>query len=188
MAKTKKPKPMKVRNPMDPERARRIRMVCLHLSLGLLLIGVCGAGYYYADRYVEERVANNSQPMIVVLKNRPPWMNDFLVEQIAAIARPSGSHSAFDHNLLATTADDLSHNPWIRKVHSVRRAFTYKPGDTLEIDCEYRASGARKVRSILLARRRNGCASLGTIQRERCSQHPVQPRWPHTHPSHRRYS
>ena len=142
MAKLKKPKPMKVRKPMDPEQARLIRTVCLHLSLGLLLMSAMGAGYYYADHYVEEHVANTTQPLIVVLKNRPPWMNDFLVEQIAAIARPAGPHSAFDHNLLEKTADDLARNPWIRKVHSVRRAFTYKPGDTLEIDCEYRAPAA----------------------------------------------
>jgi hypothetical protein len=142
MAKSKKPKPMKVKKPMDPERARRIRVMCLHLSLGLLLVGGIGAGYYYADRYVEERVANTTQPLIVVLKNRPPWMNDFLVEQIAVIARPAGPHSSFDHAMLASIADTLGRNPWVRKVHSVRRAYTYKPGDTLEIDCEYRAPAA----------------------------------------------
>ena len=142
MPRAKKTKPMKVRKPMDPERARRIRVLCLHLSLGLVLTSAIGAGYYYADRYVEETVANPSGPMIVVLKNRPPWMNDFLVEQIAALARPSEQHSAFDHQLLESVHADLSKNPWIRKVHSVRRAFTYKPGDTLEIDCEYRAPAA----------------------------------------------
>lgn len=142
MAKTKKPKPMKVKKPMDPERARQLRILGTHLGLAFLLIGGMGAGYYYADKYVEERVAYTKQPMIVVLKNRPPWMNDFLVEQIAAIARPVSPHSAFDHKLLVDTADLLGRNPWIRKVHGVRRTFTYKPGDTLEIDCEYRAPAA----------------------------------------------
>ena len=142
MAKTKKPKPIKVKKPMDPEKARRIRMLCMHLSLALLLVGGVGAGYFYADKYVEQRVATSTAPLIVVLKNRPPWMNDFLVEQIAAIARPSGSHNAFDHKMLTDTADRLARNPWVRKVHSVRRAYAYKPGDTLEIDCEYRAPAA----------------------------------------------
>lgn len=142
MAKIKKPKPMKVRKPMDPERARRMRVMGLHLSLAVLLIGGIGAGYHYADTYVEQRVAFTRQPLIVVLKNRPAWMNDFLVEQIAQIARPATAHSAFDHKLLEDTADSLSRNPWIRKVHSVRRAYTYRPGDTLEIDCEYRAPAA----------------------------------------------
>ncbi|HSU67268.1 MAG TPA: hypothetical protein VLJ39_10370 [Tepidisphaeraceae bacterium] len=142
MAKMKKPKPLKVKKPMDPERRRQIRVLCLHGGLAVLLLSGIGAGYHYADRYVEERVAYTRQPLIVVLKNRPPWMNDFLVEQIAAIARPASAHSAFDHQLLVDTANLLAHNPWVRKVHSVRRAYTYKPGDTLEIDCEYRAPAA----------------------------------------------
>ena len=47
-----------------------------------LLLGGVGAGYFYADQYVERKLAVTSQPLIVVLKNRPAWMNDFLVEQI----------------------------------------------------------------------------------------------------------
>jgi hypothetical protein len=142
MAKIKKPKPMKVRKPMDPERARRNRTLGLHLGLAALLVSGIGAGYHYADQYVEQRVAFNKQPLIVVLKNRPAWMNDFLVEQIAQIVRPAAAHSAFDHELLVDTADALARNPWVRTVHSIRRAYTYKPGDTLEIDCEYRAPAA----------------------------------------------
>jgi len=107
MAKIKKPKPMKMRKPTDPERARRMRVVALHLSLAALLVGGIGAGYHYADEYVEQRVAFNKQPLIVVLKNRPAWMNDFLVEQIAQIVRPAAAHSAFDHKLLVDTADAL---------------------------------------------------------------------------------
>ena len=125
MAKAKKPKPVKVRKPMDPERVHQLRVLGLHLSLGMLLIGVCGAGYHYADRYVEQRVAYSTQPLTVVLKNRPPWMNDFLVEQIATIARPVGPHSSFDEKLLENIANALGRNPWVRKVHSVRRAYTY---------------------------------------------------------------
>jgi len=137
MGRTKKAKPIKVK--MDPERARRVRLICLHALLALVLIGGGGAGYFYADNYVEEKVAFTSQPLIIVLKNRPPWMNDFLVEQIASIARPIGAHSAFDHKLLVDTVEMLSRNPWVRQVRYVRRAYTHRPGDTLEIDCEYRA-------------------------------------------------
>ena len=139
MAKIKKPKPMKLRKPIDSETARRRRVLTLHLLLAALLIGGIGAGYHYADRYVEERVAYTRQRMYVVLKNRPAWMNDFLVEQIAQIARPTAPSSVFDHQLLENTAERLSRNPWVRKVHSVRRAW---PGDTLVIDCEYRAPAA----------------------------------------------
>jgi hypothetical protein len=139
MGKTKKPRQIKLRKPTDPERARRLRIVGLHLSLAALLLGGIGAGYFYADQYVEKKLAVTSQPLIVVLKNRPAWMNDFLVEQIAMIARPVGPHSAFDRQMLVDTAQLLKSNPWVRRVRGVRRAFTHRPGDTLEIDCEYRA-------------------------------------------------
>jgi hypothetical protein len=142
MAKIKKPKPMKVRKPIDPERARRRRVLTLHLSLAALLIGGIGAGYHYADQYVEQRVAFTKEPVYVVLKNRPAWMNDFLVKQIAQIVQPTTASSAFDHKLLENTADLLLRNPWVRTVHSIRRAYNHRPGDTLEIDCEYRAPAA----------------------------------------------
>lgn len=126
-------------SPKSSERMRAFRAMLPHLLLGAILLGGIGAGYFYADRYVESRVADPSRPLIIVLRNRPPWMNDFLVEQIAAIARPIGTYSAFDHQLLVDTADRLSRNPWVRTVRRVRRAYTHRPGDTLEIDCEYRA-------------------------------------------------
>ena len=64
----------------------------------------------------------------VVLKNRPVWMSDFLAEQIAKTARPAGTHSAFDHQLLVDTVALLRANPWIRDVRQVRRAYGRKPG------------------------------------------------------------
>jgi hypothetical protein len=139
MARNKKPKPLKLKKLADPERRRRMIRLTTHLLIGCVLLGGVGAGYYYADQYVEQRVAFSTQPLIIVIKNRPPWMNDFLVEQIAAIARPIGGHSAFDHQLLVDTAEMLGRNPWVRKVRSVRRAYTRRPADTLEVDCEYRA-------------------------------------------------
>ena len=134
-----KPKPLKLKKLPDPDRARRIRAAWAHGFLALLLLGGVGAGYFYANQFVRQKVAYTTQPLIIVLKNRPPWMNDFLVEQIALIARPTGAHSSFDHELLEKTTALLLRNPWVRKVRSVRRAYTHRPGDTLELDCEYRA-------------------------------------------------
>jgi hypothetical protein len=45
----------------------------------------------------------------------------------------------FDHKLLVDTTEMLERNPWVKTVRSVRRAYTHKPGDTLEVDCDYRA-------------------------------------------------
>ena len=139
MGKAKKPKPFKVSKPLDPEQVRRLRRIYLHSTLAVLLLSGIGAGYYSADRYVQRNVAYKNQPLFIVLKNRPPWMNDFLVEQIAAVARPTAPHSAFDHQLLIDTTNKLRANPWIKTVRQVRRAYASKPGDTLELDCDYRA-------------------------------------------------
>jgi hypothetical protein len=136
-AKTKPAK--KPRQPMDPERKRKLIKLSIHLTIAIVLFGGLTTGYIFADRFVEQKVAFNSQPLIVVVKNRPAWMNRFLVEQIATIARPVGVHSTFDHQVLVDTAQTLGRNPWISNVRSVRRAYTRSPADTLEIDCDYRA-------------------------------------------------
>ncbi len=64
------------------------------------------------------------------------------MQRIAATARPTGLHSAFDHDMLVDVRKALEANPWISKVYQIRRAFRDKPGDTLEIDCEYRVPAA----------------------------------------------
>src|SRR6266481_5352443 len=82
-------------------------------------------------------------PPTVVIKERPSWMSDALASKILHVAAPDVAHSAFDHQLLVNTAAILRDHPdtapWIRKVKSVRRAYENAPGDTLEIDCDFRA-------------------------------------------------
>ncbi len=139
MAKAKKPKPLAVKKPRDPEAAARLRRVMIHTVAAILFAGALGL-CVYADRgYVEQKIIPAAESPHVVLKNRPVWMSDFLAEQIARSAQPAGMHSAFDHQLLVDTVSLLKANPWIRDVHQVRRAYGQKPGDTLEVDCEYRA-------------------------------------------------
>lgn len=108
------------------------------LSVLLFVVSI-GVGLRYLDAYVERAVVYPSKPPTIVLANRPPWMGDFLAEQIIRTARPIGMHSAFDHQMLVDTAELLSHNPWIRDVRQIRREYTNEPGDTLLIDCDYRA-------------------------------------------------
>ncbi len=139
MAKAKKAKPIKVRKPMDPQTAQRIRRVIIHVGFAILAIAGTAAGLYYDKGYVEHQLAFPADPPKVVLKNQPVWMSDFLAEQIIKSAKPAGTHSAFDHQLLVDTHDILAANPWIRQVKQVRRAYGQKPGDTIEVDCEYRA-------------------------------------------------
>jgi hypothetical protein len=124
---------------MDPARAAQIRRVCLHLTGVVILVAVVGGGMYVDRDYVERKVIPATDSPAVLLKNRPVWMSDFLAEQIARTAKPAGTHSAFDHQLLVDVGSMLKTNPWVKKVVQVRRAYGEKPGDTIEIDCDWRA-------------------------------------------------
>jgi hypothetical protein len=135
----KKAKPVKVKKPVDPAVVAFRRRIAFHFTAAVLFVTLCGVGLYFDRRYVEHKVAFAKQPPTVVLKNRPAWMSDFLAEQIVQTARPQGTHSAFDHQLLVDTVEMLKANPWIAEVRQVRRGFGRQPGDTLEVDCEYRA-------------------------------------------------
>ena len=135
-ASNKKPKPIKVK---DPARSAALRRALLHFTAAVALIAVLGVGFHYLRIHVERDVVFPERPPKVVLKNRPVWMSDALAIQIVNSIKPAGTHSAFDRQLLVDTAAILKSNPWIKEVKQVRRAYGQKPGDTLEIDCEYRA-------------------------------------------------
>lgn len=137
MGKAKK-KPERREIEISPQRAALIKKIVVHGVIACLFFGGIGTGFYYVKDYVDREVAVPSEPPTIVIKNRPHWMSDLLVERIAATARPRGLHSAFDREMLAQARRALQNNPWISHVYSVRRAYRKKPGDTLEIDCEYR--------------------------------------------------
>ncbi|WP_428937705.1 cell division protein FtsQ/DivIB [Fontivita pretiosa] len=136
MGKSKRPKPIPVK---DPQRARQVRRAIMHTLGAVVFVGLLGVGFYHLRSYVEREVVFPQRPPKVVLKNRPAWMSDALAIQIINTVKPAGTHSAFDRQLLQDTAMILRNNPWIRQVKQVRRAYGQRPGDTLEIDCEYRA-------------------------------------------------
>ncbi len=127
------------RRAADPARARVTRHIALHVGAALLVVLGLAAAFYFARRYVERKLAFPSEPPKVVLTNRPPWMSDLLAQRIAASVRPAGAHSSFDHHILVDIDHMLRLNPWIRTVRQVRRGYARRPGDTLEIDCDYRA-------------------------------------------------
>jgi hypothetical protein len=140
MAKTtKKPKPIKVRQPMDPETKRKLRRASAHLAGVFVLAVSCAVGLCYLRRHVETKLTYPATPPKVVLKNRPVWMTDLLANQICKLAQPLVSHSSFDQQMLKDTYAVLKANPWIKEIRSVRRVYGQAPGDTLEIDCDYRA-------------------------------------------------
>jgi hypothetical protein len=136
---TKKVKPLKLKEPMDPEAKRKLRRLCAHLLGVFILVASCGVGLYYMRRHVETKLVFPAEPPKIVLKNRPAWMTDLLANQICRLAQPLVSHSSFDKQMLQDTYAVLKASPWIREIRSVRRAYGQRPGDTLEIDCDYRA-------------------------------------------------
>jgi hypothetical protein len=111
----------------------------LHVMFGVILVSSAVFIFRFCQEYVDRRLAFPTRPVKVVLANRPVWMSDFLAEQIIKTAQPMGLHSAFDHQLLVDTVNALKSDPWIKSVKQVRREYAQTPGDTLEIDCDYRA-------------------------------------------------
>jgi hypothetical protein len=93
-------------------------------------------------QYVDQKVAVQKAPPTVVLKNRPAWMSDVLVDQILASVKPADVHSTFDHQLVIDTANKLKANPWVENVRQVRRGYGKKAGDLLEIDADFRVPAA----------------------------------------------
>jgi hypothetical protein len=138
MAKSK-PKAIAVKRIVDPARHARVRRALGHSACAILFVGALVLGFHFMRQWVERRVVFPDRAPRIVLTNRPAWMTDFLVNQITAAVKPVGTHSAFDHQLLVDVGLMLKSNPWVKKVVQVRRAYGEKPGDTIEIDCDWRA-------------------------------------------------
>ncbi len=116
-----------------------MRILAIKAVVTLALIAGGVAGYMQLQRLVRAEYAYSPQPPQVVLLNRPVWMTDYLAAKIINSIRPPVGHSALDRQMLEDCALQLRHNPWVRQVRQVRRVFRNAPGDTLEVDCEFRA-------------------------------------------------
>jgi hypothetical protein len=125
-------------NPPKGDSDGRALTVLMHLLGVIVFVGGIVFVTIVAKKYVDREAGVSDVPLKVVLKNKPAWMSDFLAGQIAATV-PRTSSSAFDHNLLVAAVADLQRNPWVQKVHQVRRVYGDSPGDTLEVDCDFRA-------------------------------------------------
>lgn len=116
------------------------------MMLVFTIAGLALAGFLLVQvyNYVQHNVAYSAEPPKVVLKNRPAWMTDLLYAQICRAARPSGAHSSLNsQTLLQDTALNLKKDPrtgaWIKQIHQIRLIYDKAPGDTLLLDCEFRA-------------------------------------------------
>ena len=134
------------RRPAAPGRTRAGRRFAaralLHLTVAAALIGGLGYAAVVSRGYIERSdLEDGPTALSVVLANRPAWMSDYLAGQIAA-AVPNRPTSPFDHAALVTAVARLRASPWVRDVRQVRRTYGNGPGDTLVVDCEYRAPAA----------------------------------------------
>lgn len=116
--------------------------IALHATILVIFISAAAAVFRISQIYVDRRLAFPTRPPKVVLVNRPPWMSDFLAGEIIKANQPVGLHSAFDKQLLIDTAKALDSSPWIKHVNEVRRVYGNAPGDTLQIDCDFRTPAA----------------------------------------------
>ncbi|HEX4055527.1 MAG TPA: hypothetical protein VHX86_14780 [Tepidisphaeraceae bacterium] len=116
--------------------------IALHAMIFIIFASAVVCLFRISEIYVDRRLTFPTRPPKVVLADRPQWMSDFLAEQIVKSIQPIGLHSAFDRQLLVNTEKSLVVSPWVRHVDEVRRVYDQKPGDTVEIVCDYRAPAA----------------------------------------------
>ena len=122
-----------------PPPGRRRGRVALQAVTVIVFFGVCGGAFTAISGYVQQDVVAQVEPPAVVFKTKPAWMTDLVVRQLAASFRPAQPRSVFDRDLLVETHRRLKANPWIGTIRGVRRVYGEGPGDTIEVDCDFRA-------------------------------------------------
>jgi hypothetical protein len=100
--------------------------------------GSAALGLWHMHRQVREQLALPGTPIRIVLKGLPQWMPEQTAEQIARSILPDNTPSALDATLLRQVEQTLAASPWVRRVTRVRRVWSEGPGDTLEIEADYR--------------------------------------------------
>lgn len=96
-------------------------------------------GLAYSRQYADKNGLTPATPPKVVFTNPPAWMNEQLRQRLETVATPIVARSALDGSIVQDVANVLSTEPWVKKVKQVRRVYGQSAGDTLQIDCEFRA-------------------------------------------------
>lgn len=127
------------KQPLSPEARARIRTIVKNAGGFLAFAGVIAAVFFVSQRYVTRNITVTNQPPVIVMSNRPSWMGDALAQQIVDSVAPAVPMKTDDRQGLIDREKLLAVNPWVRKVNMVRRVYRDSPGDTIEVDCEFRA-------------------------------------------------
>jgi len=123
---------------MSPEAKRLVRRVVMNTLGAISFATILGLSFTKSRDYVAKIEAADAPPF-VKLVDRPQWMSDSLADELMNAARPKATSKVTDRATLIDRALVLSGNPWVKHVNSVRRAYHDGPGDTIEVDCDYRA-------------------------------------------------
>jgi hypothetical protein len=116
-----------------------LAQMLIKAAVAVILLGGGAFAFVSMRQHVLDDLAHPAAPPVLVLRNRPPWMSEALAEQILKSARPKTPKSALDHELVAEVGQVLEHNAWVREVKQVKRVYGKSAGDTVEVDCEFRA-------------------------------------------------
>jgi hypothetical protein len=116
-----------------------LAQVLIKVTVSVILLGGGAFAFVSMRQQVLDDLAHPAGPPVLVLKNRPAWMSEALAEQIIKSARPKTARSALDHELVAEVGRALEHNAWVKDVKQVKRVYGKSAGDTVEVDCEFRA-------------------------------------------------
>jgi len=116
-----------------------LAQVLIKVTIAVILLGGGTYAFVSMRQHVLHDLSYPPGPPVLVLKNRPAWMSEALAEQILRSAQPRMAKSALDHELVAEVGQVLEHNAWVREVKQVKRVYGKAAGDTVEVDCEFRA-------------------------------------------------
>lgn len=118
--------------------SRRLKFI-LHGLAAVSFLTLLGFSINASRDYADRSVLKPKTPIAVQLVNPPAWMNDELRQRIIQIATPVSAKSSLDHDQVKEIAEILSAEPWVIKVNRIQRVYGSAPGDTLEVDCDFRA-------------------------------------------------
>lgn len=111
----------------------------LHGLAAISFATLLGLGIHASRDIADRSTAKPETGIKVELLNAPVWMNDELRQRIVQVATPVSIKSSLDHDQVKEIAQILSAEPWIKKVNRVQRVYGNAPGDTLQVDCDFRA-------------------------------------------------
>ncbi|MBN1764959.1 MAG: hypothetical protein JW860_06845 [Sedimentisphaerales bacterium] len=119
---------------IDRERSSAFKSIVLKMFCLAVFLGGAALGLDFLEGYVRAINAGRDVELTVELAHRPGWASDELVEQICLSSGVRSDDSLLDDSLVREWAVNLSHNPWIKRVNTIRKRYDGR----VVIDCELR--------------------------------------------------